>query len=149
MQAEQLADHPGRRILIGCAVPDELLDRFRAGVAALRPDLVVANREEADRTLTAGAQAVAVTDAGGAEARIGEVRARAEVPAGPPAIDTTGAGDAFAAGMIAELVAAPWPPTLAVLQAAVERGVTLAAAVAREPGAQARVTGERPATLRR
>ncbi len=149
MLAERLASRPGRRVLVGCAVPSHLLDRWRAGLAALRPDLVVANREEADRTLDRRHEhALAITDASGAEARVGDVHARAGVPAGPPAVDTTGAGDAFAAGLIAGLLDAAWPPGQPALRVAVERGVTLASAVAHQRGAQARVAGERPATLR-
>lgn len=146
--AARLASGSGRRVLAGCAVPEADLDRWRAGVAALRPDLVIANRAEADRALGTDPHGVAITDAAGAEVRIGPLRAHAAVPPGPPAVDTTGAGDAFAAGLVAALVAHPWPPGETHLQVAVERGVALAAAVARQPGAQARVAGERPATIR-
>jgi ribokinase len=146
--ATRLATHHGGRILVGCAVPDALRDRWRAGIVAFRPDLVIANRAEADELL-AGLElpGMAVTDSAGAEARIGEVRARADAAVGPPAVDTTGAGDAFAAGIVAGLVGAAWPPDERVLRAAVERGVALASAVVRQPGAQARVPGEREAGL--
>jgi sugar/nucleoside kinase (ribokinase family) len=148
--AARLAAHHGPRVLAGCAVPNDRLDRWHAGLAALRPDLVVANREEAERTLDAEHEhGWAITDASGAEVTIGEVHARADVPTGPPAVDTTGAGDAFAAGLIAGLAGASWPPTEPVLRVATERGVALASAVARQLGAQAPVAGERPATLRR
>ncbi|HEX7171942.1 MAG TPA: PfkB family carbohydrate kinase [Candidatus Limnocylindria bacterium] len=148
--AQPLTVHPGRRILVGCAVPDHLIDRWRAGLAIVRPDLVVANRAEADRLLPGlDLPGLAITDATGAEARIGAVRARADVPAGPAAVDTTGAGDGFAAGLLAGLAGAPWPPTEPVLRDAVARGVALATAVARQPGAQARVPGESASILRR
>ena len=147
--ATALAAEGGRRALVACAVPDALVERWRAGLDAVAPDLVVANREEADRLL-AGVDlpGIAVTDAAGAIVRIGEVQARAAAPHGPPAVDTTGAGDAFAAGLLAGIVVSPWPPTEPMLRAAVHAGVHLASAVARRPGAQALVEGERPGTLR-
>lgn len=148
--ASRLAEQPWRRVLVGCAVPDNLVAHWRAGLDALRPDLVVANRSEADRLLAdVDLPGLAVTESSGAEARVGEVAAGADVAPGPPAVDTTGAGDAFAAAFLAELLGAEWPPGQDVLQAAVERGVALAADVARQSGAQARVAGERPAMLGR
>jgi sugar/nucleoside kinase (ribokinase family) len=147
--ARRLASWPMRRVLLGCAVPDAAASRWRAAARALRPDLVVANRHEADRLLEADAiAAVAVTDATGAEVSVGPHRVRADAPAAPPAVDTTGAGDAFAAGLVAALAGGPWPPSEAGLRGAATRAVALAAAVARVPGAQAPVDGERPATLR-
>jgi ribokinase len=146
--AARLGNHHGPRIVVGCAVPVALVERWRGNLVDLRPDLVIANRAEADELLAAlDLPGLAITDSVGAEARIGEVRARAEVVAGSPAVDTTGAGDAFAAGLIATLAGAAWPPGEPVLRAAVERGVALASAVARQPGAQARIAGEREARL--
>jgi len=120
----------------------------RAAIAALAPDLVVANRQEADR---AGLQALggvlAITDSAGAEVRAGDVHVAGATTPGPAAVDTTGAGDAFAAGLLAGLLDAAWPPDEAHLQGAAEAGVALASAVARVRGAQARVPGEREARL--
>jgi sugar/nucleoside kinase (ribokinase family) len=73
---------------------------------------------------------------------------RADAPPGPPAVDTTGAGDAFAAGLLAAVAATDWPPSEDLLGGALAAAVELASAVARADGAQAAVAGERPAALR-
>ena len=147
--AGRLADLPMRRVLVACAVADDALDAWRAAARQLRPDLVIANREEADRgRLAEAASALAVTDADGAEVHIGPVRTAAGTPDGPPAIDTTGAGDAFAGRLIAGLLEADWPPPEALLRDAVGAAVELATAVARVHGAQAAVAGERPSVVR-
>jgi ribokinase len=59
-----------------------------------------------------------------------------------PVLDATGAGDAYAAALIAELRKGPWPPAAAVLQRAMAVASELGARVARVVGAQARVDGE-------
>jgi sugar/nucleoside kinase (ribokinase family) len=59
-----------------------------------------------------------------------------------PVIDTTGAGDAYAAGMIGVLRLAEWPPGAASIRAALRAGSRLGGLVARASGAQARVAGE-------
>ena len=146
--AARLAALPMRRALLGCAVADDALIAWASAVRRLDPDLVIANRDEADRAGLRGiGEMLAVTHAAGAEVRIGDVRAAATTIPGPPAVDTTGAGDAFAAGLLAGLLDATWPPGEAQLQAAVEAGVALASAVARVRGAQAGVPGEREARL--
>jgi sugar/nucleoside kinase (ribokinase family) len=58
------------------------------------------------------------------------------------AADTTGAGDAFAAALIAELREPPWPPSPATLDRALAAAAGFAAEVTRVPGAQTRVPGE-------
>lgn len=147
--ASRLAAVSARRVLVGCPVTDDALDSWRAAAAELRPDLVIANRQEAMAARLDDLGAVlAVTDANGAEAKVGDQHVRFEAPPGPPAVDTTGGGDAFAAAFVVALVETTWPPYQDALQAAVERGVRLASAVVRAPGAQARVAGERPAMLR-
>lgn len=146
--AARLAALPMRRALLGCAVADEALPAWASAVRRLDPDLVIANRDEADRAGLRGiGEMLAVTDAAGAEVRTGDAGAAAATTPGPAAVDTTGAGDAFAAGLLADLLDAAWPPGEARLQAAVEAGVALASAVARVLGAQARVPGEREARL--
>lgn len=146
--AGRLADLPMRRVLLGCAVADDALSAWQSAARRLDSDLVIANRQEADRAeLEALGAVLAITDAARAEVRAGDLRVASATTTGPPAVDTTGAGDAFAAGLLAGLVGAAWPPDEGQLRAAVTAGVVLASAVARERGAQARVAGERAARL--
>lgn len=146
--AGRLATLPMRRALLGCAVADEAMAAWVSAVRRLNPDLVIANRQEADRAgLHALGAVLAITASAGANVRAGDVHVAAATTPGPAAVDTTGAGDAFAAGLLASLIGGPWPPDEAHLQGSVEAGVALASAVARVRGAQARVPGERPARL--
>jgi ribokinase len=140
--ARAAATLPGRRVLVGCAVPDELVGAWRSAAAAFAPDLVVMNAGEMERLALGGEHGRAVTDAGGATATIGAVTAEVRAPTGPEAVDTTGAGDAFAAALVARLVDAEWPPSQPALREALGGAVDIAAAVARVPGAQARVAIE-------
>jgi len=67
------------------------------------------------------------------------------VPAHDPAtpvVDATGAGDAYAAGLIGTLLPADWPPDVPTLRRAMEAGSRLGGLVSRMIGAQARVAGE-------
>jgi sugar/nucleoside kinase (ribokinase family) len=143
-----LAGLAPRRALVGCSVPADGIETWRAAAAALRPDLLILNRHERSalgHQLDAGI--TAITDADGATLATDGVSLRADAPAGPPAVDTTGAGDAFAAGLLAAIVDADWPPGQDLLRGALAPAVELASAVARVEGAQAAVAGERPATL--
>lgn len=140
--ARSLAALPARRVLVGCAVPDDLVAAWRSAAAAFAPDLVVMNTAELARLAVDGAPGTAVTDAGGATAAIGAATAEVRVPPGSGAVDTTGAGDAFAAALVAGLLDADWPPAQPELHEALRDAVELAAAVARAPGAQARVGTE-------
>lgn len=144
--ARAVAASPARRALIGCSVPAPMLNRWRELATSLGPDLLVLNEAEAEAVgpLT-GTGAVAVTDAAGARLTIGEATYRAEVAAGPPAIDTTGAGDAFAASFLAAIRRDRWPPDRP--GEALATAVEAAASVARVQGAQARVPGERDGAL--
>jgi len=144
--AAALRDWAPRRMLVGCAVPDASLDAWRRAARALEPDVVVLNREEADRTPSLFDDRLVVTEAGSASAAIGAARAAAVTPAGPPAIDTTGAGDAFAAAFLAELLDA-WPPDEDALRRALEAGTASGAAATRVTGAQGRIPGERSAMV--
>ena len=137
--ARSLAAAPGRRVLVGCAVPDDVATAWREAAAAFAPDLVVMNASEMERLAPAGTHGIAVTNAGGAAATIGTTSVDVRGTPGSEAVDTTGAGDAFAAALLAGLLDAEWPPAHAVLESAVRGAVELAAAVARAPGAQARV----------
>jgi sugar/nucleoside kinase (ribokinase family) len=140
--ARALAALPGRRVLVGCAVPDEHAPGWRSAAAALAPDLVVMNAGEMEGLALEGDHGRAVTDAGGATATIGAVTARVRAEPGPDAVDTTGAGDAFAAALVAGLLDVGWPPPEPALRGALQRAVELAGAVARVHGAQARVAQE-------
>jgi sugar/nucleoside kinase (ribokinase family) len=154
--AVALGRRPARRALIGCAVADEMTDQWARAAADLHPDLVVLNREEAlalgpgaadtedlmqrlGERLGAG---VVVTDPSGARARLNGMSAALEEAAAAPATDTTGAGDAFAAALIASLLRTPWPPSREALDAALTAASQLASAVAHAVGAAARVAGE-------
>jgi ribokinase len=140
-----------RRAVVGCAVPPERTSAWTAAVAGLRPDLVVVNADEASQLSredpsALGVRAVVggiavVTDANGAEAATGDglVTVGAERL---EAVDTTGAGDAFAAVLISELTGGAWPPAAERLESAMTAAARVAAAVTRVPGAQARVEDE-------
>ena len=160
--AAALAATPTRRALVGCTVPAEAADRWMHAAAAMRPDIVVLNRAEA-AALPPGApdaedlparlgerlgSGVVVTDPSGATARLNGLTAAVRAPAAPPATDTTGAGDAFAAALIASLLRSPWPPTTDGLEVALAAATELASAVAHAVGAQDRVAGEPPASAR-
>jgi len=139
-----LADLASVRVVVGCTVPEPSREDWRAAVAAARPDLLVLNRDEA---LALGpidslSPATVVTASDVVTCSVDEMRLAIAVPPGPPAADTTGAGDAFAAALVAGLMAVPWPPTGEALEAAVRMAVMVAGQVARAPGAQARVAAE-------
>jgi ribokinase len=137
------------RAVAGCAITREQTGAWISALWALAPDLLVLNREEARMLggLDAAATAVIVTDAAGATATIGERTVRVDAPAGEPATDTTGAGDAFLAALLADLLDESWPPRDETLERAMHAASGLASAVARTPGAQGRVLDEPPATL--
>ncbi len=148
--ARSLAERNGRRVLVGCAVPAEV-GGWRSAAGAFAPDITVLNREEAT-ALGAGPEFVGgglvVTEATGASATLGAVRAETRAVAGVAPVDTTGAGDAFAAGLVAWLARAPWPPSVHDLERALTAAADRGAAVARTPGAQGRIDAE-TAPLRR
>ena len=160
--ASALATVPARRALVGCTVPDELAGSWANAAAALRPDLVVLNQDEAvalirdvreadslpARLADWLGSAVVVTDPAGATARLDGRSAAVRAPESLPATDTAGAGDAFAAALVGSLLGSPWPPPAGALEAALEASIELASAVAHAFGAQARVAGERDAVLR-
>jgi ribokinase len=152
-----------RRVVLGCSLDARTAGAWAAAASSISPHLVVLNVAEAAALVGAtGSPAalaealsirlesvVVVTHADGAAAM---VAGRAiEVPAvggEGPVIDTTGAGDAFAAALVAELAEADWPPDPEDLALAMAAGATLASAVTRVAGAQGRVAGELAARLR-
>jgi sugar/nucleoside kinase (ribokinase family) len=160
--AAALGTRPSRRALVGCTVPGGTTDRWLGAAAMLRPDLLVLNRDEA-LALVPGApdvdaaaevlgerlgSGIVVTDPLGATARLNGIGGSVRVPPGARATDTTGAGDAFAAAVIASLLGAAWPPSAAALGAALTSASEAASAVASAVGAQARVEGEPRVTVR-
>ena len=153
---------PASRALVGCTVPAEMADEWARAATAVRPDLVILNRDEALALLPASQDtndlparlgerirsSVVVTDPSGAMARLNGLSAAVRAPVALPASDTTGAGDAFGAALIASLLRSPWPPAADALENALTAATELASAVAHANGAQARVAGEPGARLR-
>lgn len=137
--------------------------RFTARLRAAGPQLCLLSRDEAAAVLgrstplptrravamLAGlAEVVVVTDgARGSTATFGgRISTAAPGAAVGRVVDTTGAGDAYAAAMIARLASRSWPPSAAQLHRAMASGARLGARVARVAGAQGRVIGERRMT---
>jgi sugar/nucleoside kinase (ribokinase family) len=146
--AGAIAARSRRRMLVGCAVPDALLEEWAAAATTLDPDILVLNADEWDRVGMAPRDGLVVTDAAGAVAHFGGRDITATRPDGPPALDTTGAGDAFAAALLAPLVTVTtWPPGAASLARALAAAAQAAGEVTRVIGAQPQVPGEDSATL--
>jgi sugar/nucleoside kinase (ribokinase family) len=145
-----------RRAIAGCALGAGDAEAWVDAARSLQPHLVVVNVEEARalvgdssdraglaRRLAERLSAIAVvTEASGATGVIGDTLVAATAAGAPAALDTTGAGDAFLAAMVAGLSAAAWPPSGDALAAAMGAAAELAAAVTRVAGAQGRVPGE-------
>jgi ribokinase len=146
LEAGDLRVGNGRRAVVGCAVPDGDEGVWWLRADELRPDLVVLNGDEA-RALGADAPTLAaesgavvvVTEPGGAVAALANGAVQRAVIERVSAVDTTGAGDAFAAALLAELHDRPWPPGATELGAALAAAMELAAQVAGVHGAQAAV----------
>lgn len=139
--------------------------RVLARLESLSPDLLILNRDEAAAllegiitSLTVAASDLAaclpgtlaiVTGGPQGSAAAGHGMAAAVSPEAPIAdmIDSTGAGDAYTAGIIAALADVEWPPDAAALRAAMQRAGRLGAQASRVLGAQGHIPGERD-TLR-
>jgi sugar/nucleoside kinase (ribokinase family) len=151
----------GSRLSVaGGSIPPEpaLVGRFLCRLADSRPDALVVSREEATALLggapqLARAAAAALADraelvvvtagVAGSAASLGGGIVEAAAPELPgPALDATGAGDAYVAALIARLADAPWPPGEDVLRKGMDEGSHVGALVARVVGAQAPVEGE-------
>jgi sugar/nucleoside kinase (ribokinase family) len=149
-----------RLSLGGGSVPRESAraGRFRERLQAAQPDLLLLSRDEASALLpepprNAEAAAKGLADlaavvvvtagaAGSAASASGEPITVPGVELADPVLDATGAGDAFAAALLYELAAQPWPPDAAVLREAMQSGGRLGALAARVVGAQGHVPGE-------
>jgi ribokinase len=144
-----------RRVVAGCSLDSEQAGAWLALARSLRPHLVVLNVEEArvlggrdepadlSRGLGHGLNAlVVVTDRSGATASTDEGTVRTLMERVDLPLDTTGAGDAFTAGLVAALLDAPWPPPRELLARAMRSAGELASAVTGVAGAQGRVPGE-------
>jgi ribokinase len=133
---------------------------FSGRVARAHPDLLLLGRDEAIALLgldqgsladKAAALAASQADllvlvtggaAGSAAAGLGLLLTAPATALEEPMLDATGAGDAYAAALIAELRERPWPPSATDLQRAMAEASVLGARVSRVLGAQARVAGE-------
>lgn len=147
----RLSARAGRLAVVGCALPEGAAADWWRRADTLRPDLVVMNADEARavgadvaRLALEAATLVVVTGPDGVEAAYPNpaVPVRRVRVDRVPAADTTGAGDAFAAALIAELREPPWPPSPVMLDRALAAAAAFAAEVTRLPGAQTRVPGE-------
>ncbi|MEP7082134.1 MAG: carbohydrate kinase family protein [Chloroflexota bacterium] len=161
--ASRCAALPARRAVLGCSVPDGRLADWRAAARAARADLVILNADEgralgatdgddvealAVKLATELDALVIVTGPRGASAAGHGMRITVAPPAaGTRAVDTTGAGDAFAAAVIAGLGDA-WPPDADALRAAISAALSTAGQVVGVAGAQGAVAGERDRTSR-
>jgi ribokinase len=139
--------------------------RVRDRLKRARIGLLILGREEAASlldvplpSLAAAADAlagafpgvIAVVTAGAAGSSAAGPGFALSVPAQDPAtpmVDATGAGDAYAAALIAALLGAGWPPAVATLRSAMEAGSHAGGLVSRALGAQGRIAGERGAGL--
>jgi ribokinase len=145
-----------RRILLGCSLGSTEVSGWLDAAADLRPHLTIVNADEAGavsgvdaepsvlaRQVAERLEAIAVvTHPGGAAASLDGVSVEIATTTAEPAVDATGAGDAFSAGLIAALAYAPWPPDARRLERAMASAADLASAVASVPGAQGRVAAE-------
>lgn len=144
------------RVVLGCSLGREQATAWQAATRSIAPHLVVLSRSEAQtlaptwsdppylsRELAGAFDAiVVVTHPGGAAAWIGDAAVEVAAPAAGEVVDTTGAGDAFAATLVANLVGAPWPPDAETLRRSMIEASTVATAVTGVAGAQGRIEGE-------
>lgn len=158
--ARRCAALPLRRAIIGCDVPASRVPGWREALSAAQPDLVILNADEAAALVPH--RGAAAADSGAALA--GELGAlvvvtepelvaaagpsleltvvAAPLDRGAATVDTTGAGDAFAAALIVA-VGGAWPPDGDALRTAMTAAISVAREVVAVPGAQASVSGER------
>jgi sugar/nucleoside kinase (ribokinase family) len=133
-----------RRAVLGCDVGPARVGEWRDAVLATRPNLVILNRDEEGHLgdVRPPDALVIVTQRERVAASGCGLDVTVDVPPAVASVDTTGAGDAFAAAILAEL-GASWPPGEPSLRRAIEAGAAAARAVVAVHGAQGRVDGER------
>lgn len=153
-----------RRARQGCSVGGGSFDAgsdVQSRLRTLRLELVLFDRAEASALLAGDAGdsagrleglAAAVASAVGGTAVVTDGAAGAAAATGDgtvavpgrrgSAIDATGAGDAFGAGILLALADGPWPPALPALRSALEEASRVGAEVAGVVGSQARVSSE-------
>jgi len=145
-----------RTMVLGCSMSAGVAGRWEAAARRLRPDLSVLNEAEAAALVGVAAGAdlsdklhervgglVVVTSPDGATVTTGSEAISVTGPEAESVVDTTGAGDALAATLLAGLVDTPWPPDADRLRRALTSAVGAAAQVTRVAGAQARIDAER------
>jgi len=162
--AEALASLPPSTTLSagGGSLPDDpaLAGRVRRRLSTAGVELLFLGRDEASAlldqqmpSLPAAADALArafpsaiaiVTggEAGSAAAGPGFAISVPAVEQSNPMVDATGAGDAYAAGVIARLLGSAWPPEVATLREAMEGGARDGGLASRTLGAQGRTAAE-------
>lgn len=142
--AQRFAALRSIRVLAGCAVPESARASWRAAAIEARPDLLIVNRDEAAWLDPAQdlAPMLVVTAADAVSATVGGGAVRITPRARPDAIDTTGAGDAFVATLVARLADAAWPPSPASLETAMMIAAEHAGEVATVSGAQSHVPAQ-------
>jgi sugar/nucleoside kinase (ribokinase family) len=146
----------------GGSLPDDpaRAARVRARLAAADLDLLILGREEsaalldrplpslaaaADGLASAFPEVIAVVTGGAAGSAAAGPGFALSVPAVEqltPAVDATGAGDAYVGALIAGLLKADWPPDVPTLRAAMERGARAGGLVSRVLGAQGKTPAE-------
>lgn len=145
----------------GSLPPDAGLSaRVRERLATARASLLIFGRDEAaalldqplpslpaaaDALSRAFPMAIAVVTGGAAGSAAAGPGFALSVPAQEPAtpmLDATGAGDAYAAALIAALLPLDGPPDVAALRAGMEAGSRAGGLVSRVLGAQGRVAAE-------
>jgi sugar/nucleoside kinase (ribokinase family) len=147
-----------RRAIAGCALDAAQAGAWLDAARSLQPHLLVVNDDEARVLASVEAEdaaglcrvlsevlgaIVVVTGRSGATAVIGDEIVTSGASTDTTPVDTTGAGDAFTAALVAGLLETGWPPPAHAFRSAMATAQELAAAVTRVPGAQGRVVGER------
>lgn len=147
-----------RRAIAGCALDQAHAGAWLDAARSLQPHLMVVNDDEARVLASVEAEdaadlslrlaemlgaIVVVTGRSGATAVIGDETVTSGASRDRKPVDTTGAGDAFTAALVAGLLDTTWPPPVHSLRAAMEAAQELATAVTRVAGAQGRVASER------